>query len=318
MKNSEAIPLSLFGADTLESATVPLRERIRSVEWSYSRRNTLEQCPRKYYFDYYGSVQRKAQCEPQKLLLRSLKSLQNRYERTGEIVHKVISEYFRAARTGTVKSPVDLVRDAKRLFATDTHSDEPKLIEFYYKQENAADLCQESEKKMIVALENFAKHPRYEKIRLRGRQSGVKVEELFRLKNFSCRVTGVVDFAAQTKGIIGIVDWKTGKKNAGEEDSLQLAIYAHWGTEQFGCPVEKVMVFKAFLGSGDLVRFSSKSSSLENARLRVLQDVERMVEVHPYGMDGRMNAFTACAQKRVCSLCPYIAACAEGKECLYG
>jgi RecB family exonuclease len=317
-KSPVSIPLSLFVTDTLEEAPPPLRERIRSVQWSYSRRNTLEQCPRKYYFDYYGTHKKQALKDPQKALLQSLKPLQNRYERTGEIAHKLIADYFRAACEGLETSTDDLMKTAKHLFAEDVQSAQPRLLELFYNQAVALDLCSEAEQRMLAALENFSRHPHYEKIRNRGTRSGARIEQLFHLKFFPCRVTGIVDFAARTKAGIGVVDWKTGKKEADEDESLQLAIYACWGAEQFACPAEKVNVFKAFLGSGDLVRFSSDSVALENARVRVLQDVERMVEVHPYGSGGRMHAFTACAQKQVCLLCPYVAACTEGKECLYG
>jgi hypothetical protein len=111
--------LSLFEVETLEAPPEPLRKRMQGVEWSYSRRSTLEQCPRKYYFDYYGSALHRAASDPQKARLRGLKKLQNRHERAGEIVHQVIADYFRKAQQGDVLNagslqftPCDLAADS--------------------------------------------------------------------------------------------------------------------------------------------------------------------------------------------------------------
>src|SRR5260370_21354090 len=113
------IPLSLFETETLEQPSTPLRQRLRSVEWSYSRRNTFERCLQKYYLAYYASVQRFAPNEPDKGLIRQLKLRQNRYERTGEIVHTAIANYFRAGQKGKVQNTRALVEQARRLLAED-------------------------------------------------------------------------------------------------------------------------------------------------------------------------------------------------------
>lgn len=59
----------------------------------------MEQCPLRYYFEYYGSHLRMARDEPRKERLRFLKSLSNRHLRTGTIVHLIIRTYFKRAPT---------------------------------------------------------------------------------------------------------------------------------------------------------------------------------------------------------------------------
>jgi len=331
MNNSDAIALSLFETLTLEPASAPLRLQLKETEWSYSKRNTAEQCLRKLYFEYYGSAMGKAKAEPKKDLLRFLKRLQNRHERVGAIAHLVIANYFRKAQEGQILELSRLTSWARRIFSADISCSMAKhpaaastnekfppvqLLEFYYNQAGAADLCAEAERKMVTALETFCSSSRYEKIRVAGQRHAAQIEHHFRLKSLACRVVGVVDFALKTKEVPGIVDWKTCSRTAGQDDSLQLAVYAMWGAEHFGCPAESVEVFKAFLGSGDLVRYRTTSNSLQKAQKRILQDAERLAAVHPYGIEGRMAAFTACAQPKICALCPYVAACPEGKECV--
>src|SRR6266404_3055448 len=228
----------------------------------------------------------------------------NRYERTGEIVHIVIANYFRIAQKGTTQSAQALVYSARRLLVEDlrlargqeagaTLSPGPRLLEFSNEPSRAEALYRDAEQRMIAALQNFADHPRYEKIRTVGRSAAAEIERLFKLSDLSGRVTGIVDCAAQPAGKPAVVDWKSGKASQGENDSLQLTAYALWGARRFGCAPENIAIYKAFLGSGTLIRFPLTHASVEKGKRRILQDLERMVEMHQYGVEGRRKAFTA-------------------------
>ena len=48
-----SIQLALF--DQGKTERIPEPDKPTFLEWSYSRRGVLEQCPRKYYYQYYGS-----------------------------------------------------------------------------------------------------------------------------------------------------------------------------------------------------------------------------------------------------------------------
>ena len=75
------------------------------LKWSFSKRGILEQCPRKYYYAYYGSNLTTAKNDPQKEVLRFLKKLQNRHLRTGDILHYVIRWYLKKLQEGEHLSP---------------------------------------------------------------------------------------------------------------------------------------------------------------------------------------------------------------------
>ncbi|MFQ5754210.1 MAG: PD-(D/E)XK nuclease family protein, partial [bacterium] len=79
------VQVDLFG--------IPIRE-VPNFIWSYSRREVLEQCPRKYYYHYYGSSSRTAETERDKEALKFLKKLSNRHMRIGKIFHLIIRTYF--------------------------------------------------------------------------------------------------------------------------------------------------------------------------------------------------------------------------------
>ena len=89
------------------------------TEWSYSRRSTLEQCARKYYYQYYGANQRTAKNDPQKEKLRFLKKLQNRHLRSGEILHFVIRAYLNKLQQGDEWSLDRLLQWARKIYRED-------------------------------------------------------------------------------------------------------------------------------------------------------------------------------------------------------
>ena len=79
------------------ATVVPVLDAPSRLKWSYSKRDVLEQCPRRFYCQYYGANRGKAKDDPAKQELQQLKLAGNRYTRTGAILHLVIAEYFRKA-----------------------------------------------------------------------------------------------------------------------------------------------------------------------------------------------------------------------------
>ena len=55
--------MTLFEESEIQSGTESHKPIFS--EWSYSRREMLEQCARKYYYQYYGSSLKKSNNDPQ-------------------------------------------------------------------------------------------------------------------------------------------------------------------------------------------------------------------------------------------------------------
>ena len=325
--------LPIFDASTPPHRAERFGERLSKAEWSYSKRNELEQCPLKYYNDYYGASARTAKGEPLKELLRKLKRLHNRHERAGQILHVVIARYFRSARSTSTFDAKDMINWARKLFQTDLQlsresgreiANPPgkfppvQLLEFFHGQADAEELCAAAEAKLIRAQQIFSSSPRLKKIRAIRSRDDLRIEKKFWLRGFPCRVTGVVDFAARTEDVPGIFDWKIGEQTAGEDDSLQLTVYALWGAAEFECNAEEVRVFKVFLGGDIVVPYHSRGGSIETAYRRIAQDAERILEMDFYGRSARSRAFSPASQRRICLLCRYLSVCSAGKEAVYG
>ena len=141
---SDAVQLDLFG----NAQTDTVKET--QIEWSYSRRQTLEQCARRYYYDYYGAKVRLATADLQKDDIRFLSMLSNRYLRSGNILHIAIRLHYKHGDS----SGKWLVDWARRIYRADYEysragggarpPDEryppTMLLEFYYGQPDAETL----------------------------------------------------------------------------------------------------------------------------------------------------------------------------------
>ena len=330
------LALPLFELDTPASVPKAARpstqETASKIKWSHSKRGVLEQCPRRFYYQYYGANRGKAKSDPAKQELRLLKPAVNRHTRTGAILHLAIADHLRKAQQGAPweRQPWldwsrnvferDVARSREGLQAvTLSYRQHPPqfLVEFLHETE-ARQLCREALAQMVTALEAFLDAPAFAAVRGLGVQSGALIEKHFHhLAGFPFGVEGQVDLACRTEtGAVTLVDWKSGDDLGDGDDSLQLAVYALWAGEEFSCRAEDITLYKAFLGSGTLVNFPLSERLLKVARLKILQDAEWFARMHEYGCAGVMEAFTPCAQPAVCRGCSFATLCPEGKESL--
>lgn len=302
------------------------------IKWSYSRRTVLEQCPRRYFYEYYGSKVPRKHKSPDAQMVRFLKSLQNRHERAGTIAHLVISTYFRKIHSGIVLEPDRLRRWAAETFRRDcihsqtnpgvisqsTERFPPVLLqEYYFQLPDAPKLCSESEKQLVDGVYNFATNPSFSQFRNEGAKSDSLIENHLSIKDLPCHAEGKLDLVFSVGRSRVVVDWKLGAASHAGNDSLQLAGYALWASQFFDTEPEMVTVCTAHLATCEIVYFPITEQILTNARSRIIQDAERMAALHDYGIRGVEDAFTPCEQKGVCKLCPFQKLCPEGRAVLH-
>ena len=317
---------------TVPGGPVPVRRRatLDRVTWSYSRRSTFEQCPRRYFYQYYGANKRGSLPEVKRQRLRFLKGLRNRHERAGGLLHLGIAKYLRDSNTGAVAEPGGLGRWLAGIFEKDIaysasdpggttpHSGSypPVLLsEFYNGQSDAEELCHAARARMTAGFETFCVSPSYPQFRDLSGYSDVLIEKRISVLDLPFKVTGQVDLAFRSCSDIFVVDWKLGDPS-NADDSLQLVSYALWACQQFDVSPGAVHLAKVHLGSGTVVSAQMDENAFRRGRARILQDAERMAAMDMYGRDGNEDAFTPCAQSAVCSLCPFLGVCEEGRSCL--
>lgn len=328
MKRSNTGQLSLFPEKSKPMGT---DEKTKRIVWSFSRRSTLEQCARRYYYEYYGASKKTAKNEENKNELHFLKHLQNRYERTGAILHLVVSHYLRKSQEGEILTFDRLGGWAKKLFDKDIETSigyskttppegqYPPVIlqELYYNIPDALALCHEAFDNVMQALRIFYTSSIYARFRDQGRETNSLIEYPFKIKKRSFRIDGRIDLAYRDNEKLVIIDWKSGSIDGGGEDSLQLSTYALWGVEYYSCSPKDIQVIKAFLRENEIVEFPVDDRLLNIAQARITQDVERMANLEKYGEEAVADAFSPCGQVGVCKLCAYQRLCPEGRSVIY-
>lgn len=314
------LPLFDFPSE-LSADSTPVAATTSNLKWSYSRRSTLEQCPKRYYYLHYAANSRLAKAEPSKEKIKFLKELSNRYLRIGEILHLVIRTYFKRLQQGEAFSPDRLLRWARDIYRRDLEYSQQKtsfvksahkpvnLLEFYYSYPEAQLLWEESEAQLLTAIENFVTSPILEPFRLGGGQQGALVEKKISIKDEYCSISGQVDLAyPDDPRRMVLVDWKIGNSNSGT-DNLQLQIYVLWLVQQLQYTAAQIEPYQVHLADSHISPFTIQEKDLQRAKSRVIQDLERMQEIDRYGRNAISGAFTPCKQPRVCNLCPFQEIC---------
>jgi hypothetical protein len=127
------------------------------------------------------------------------------------------------------------------------------------------------------------------------------------LRKFS--IQGRIDYCARIGSKVDVIDWKMGR-SAGDEDSLQLAVYGIWAVRRFGVKPQSVRVRRVFLADAKIeeARHLTERRVLRT-QARLAQDIEQMAQLHPYGTAGHAEAFTPKPKERVCEMCKFRTLC---------
>ncbi|MDZ7290664.1 MAG: PD-(D/E)XK nuclease family protein [candidate division KSB1 bacterium] len=298
-------------------------ENQADIIWSYSRRETLETCPKKYYYEYYGTNQKTAKGEVDKAALVQAKAWKNRYLRTGEILHLIIRTYLNDCRNGSRWTINGLIEWARKIFRGDRLYSSGRLsqaellkckfkpvplLEYRFQTQTAEALCLEAEERLVQAIMNFATRSELASFRKGAKYSDAAIEKKFVFKNGIFHGCGQIDLVYPIDDKIVIADWKIGAAGSAEE-SLQLAFYGLWAVDEYDCNLDKIKLFRVDLAEAKVRQYSFTSNSLNHVKARILQDLESMNMLHRYGVNANAKAFTPCAQPKICTLCPYQKIC---------
>ena len=293
------------------------------VEWSYSKRDLLSRCNRRYYYHYYGFSKKTALEEPNKQTIQSLKNIDNIPLHMGNTLHLIIQKYFKKAQDGEIWSLDRLLGWVNKISREDlaynrqynqnhppTETDPYKklLVEFYYQLKNAEESYADTYAKLTNGLTNFYNSEIYEDFRNNGVSPEASVEEKFFLDRWQYKIRGKIDLAYKKEGKIVIVDWKLGNSGGGDE-SLQLLSYATSVSNEERIPPEQIEIYMAHLNANMATMFPVTNENLSNAEARIAQDVEAMTYLDRYGRVAAVNAFSRCDQLKICVSCQYQTIC---------
>jgi hypothetical protein len=288
------------------------------IDWSYSRRTAVDQCLRRYYYDYYGRRLKIADKEPRRQELSHLARLSNCYLRSGSIVHTAIRVFYSKGEDSrrwlvdwarsVYRQDYEYSRAAGRRSLNTVPGRTVMLLEFYYGWPDAESVFAESEQRLCTMIETFLKSSAYDVARFSGQRQSSTVEKPVVVDTPSFRARGKVDLAYHHDDGLTVVDWKTGETELPSR-SLQLAFYGLWAVETLGQRADQVTLSYGRLSDGALVQTSLDEQGLDRGRARIMQDLDLMRALDAYGCDGIAAAFPKCGSLRVCKLCPYQEVC---------
>lgn len=221
------------------------------LSWSFSRIKLLQDCQRKYYFNYYGSYNGWSfnGSDKAKRLYR-LKNLKPMDALFGEIFHRnvqdTINNYDKEVVTADIfKKKLHKIlamkyRESKK--CADKWKDYPKkytmISEIYYESDLNKDKCNRIREKIERCSENIFKSRSFQEIIGKS----IKHMELEDLQHFNFNGTKIyvrLDSLFQTNNKWVIVDWKTSSRPS-IEDIEQMLFYTYYVSKIQGIEPDQI------------------------------------------------------------------------------
>jgi RecB family exonuclease len=127
-------------------------------------------------------------------------------------------------------------------------------------------------------------------------------------------IEGKIDLVGRDASRVRVVDWKLGVQG-GSHDSLQMLIYGLWAEQKFQVDPTKVSARRVFLGDGTVEpERPLDRGQMSVGKARMLQDIELMKELDPYGQDGIEEVFSPCHRENICRQCKYQGVCPDSRS----
>ncbi|ARU62009.1 hypothetical protein CBW65_14095 [Tumebacillus avium] len=295
--------------------------------WSHSRDQFFQECPRKYYYHYYGSHNGWRADAPQEAqTLYRLKNLLNLYLYFGETLHGVAEMYINHwEQKGIGFLRDDLYHRIRNLLnqafveSRDAAQwwEAPKrrkmFAEMYYSEDKQLPkhTVGEIKKRMDICLDHFMqceslheviRNPEYRLVEserlntffVQGHKVYVKLDALYR----------------HEAGQYVIIDWKTGLEDERIDEQLQL--YAYYLHHELGAPLEKIEIRTEYLLSGKCQKDTVEAAGLEAIEQKIVDSAAEMDLMLVDALANQPRAeqdFRPAVEARICRYCNYRQVC---------
>jgi 8-oxo-dGTP diphosphatase len=304
--------------------------------WSATRHGAFTDCPRAYFFGYYLAKGRAEDPDPDRARLAArLAALTSLPMWVGSRVHDTIEGLLRDALAGRAPGTEPAVEQAiermlarmRREFAASRDgdqltADDPRSATRFAEHEYAHLAVGDEEwrgrvdeaKEMVRA---FAAHGYLDAARALPQEARASVERLEKFKLDGVDVWVKIDFAWRDgDGLVHILDWKTGKKERGE-NPLQMMVYAGYARKVWQVEPERLRVREVYLRQADPERpCTITAETIAAAEAAIRASIGAMLErVADRARNlAREQDFELAATARPCRGCFFRAICPAPRD----
>lgn len=320
------------GKDISEQTIIPgcvdVAVKTRELSWSISRARMFEECPRRYYYQWYFSKLGIYPDAPEEAVLAAeMAQIKGIDMWAGEVVHQVIQWTLEQTQLGYIPTIQEVRAETRRklsdgwmgslkqLWRTNHKDVYPSIFEHYYGLSLGAAATDRIKNKAFTSVENFLASDIYRRVTLTPVGHWLPIE-----KYASFRLDGLLlyvkfDFAIKDGQYITIYDWKTGRPTI--EENKQLACYGLYAATRWETPIENVKVCAVHLQPE--LQISEKSveeEDIEDARALIKQSFSAMLGClrNPARNLAVMDDFPLTGNLVRCTRCSFRGICAQGKQ----
>lgn len=295
-----------------------------TFSWSVSRDSALRECPRKYYFNYYGHWGGWLRDAPERTReIYILKQLKNRATWVGQTVHDCIARTLQNLSRGVPLLPVDeilsitrsLMRQDYRHSKSGLYRQNPKAYCGFFEHEYGIDVTDDQWRstadEVDACLRTFYESEQFRTLRDTPAGDYLEVERFSSFYVDSTELRIKLDCATKDAGRIVIWDWKTGKKEADEGLSIQMGCYALYAREAYRTRLENVVTRRFDLTHAVLHEHTVTERSADEILAYIRGSVADMVGLLDEVQDNRTdeNRFAKIARRGVCLKCKFLKVC---------
>ena len=300
--------------------------------WSWSRHEMFYQCPRKIYWQYYGSWSGWEPDAPKEAALAyRLKQMRGVAMLVGGTLHEVVRErlLMRAEAGGPV--PAQQIKDEverrvlKRMRESRNRDWErfgnPKkyavLFEDYYGP-GITDAERDEALSLVQSCANGFSASVYARRAFELPKKRLRIIDPSDFDAMKITIDGIAAYAApdlvveDDGGMLHIVDWKTGR--TGKADVAQLAVYGLYVTEKVGAPLESITAHIVYVRTGERERHTNLRQSVAEARRRIstyTADMHSRLTDPDNNVAGDIEAFPMTENRVLCRRCKFQEICAR-------
>lgn len=293
--------------------------------WSRTRAACFDECPRRYWFQYYGHWGGwEAGAPPRTRQIYVLKQLKTRWMWVGDIVHQAIERAIKGLHRGhsyaegeTATWALEKMRAEFRASREGQYRDRPKRVTGLFEHEYGLPVTdaewREAADHMRHCVSGFFQSPYLARFSALSASAWLPLEELDSFVLEGVKVFVKLDAVFRRSGTeIEIVDWKTGRDE--EPDPLQLACYAAYAVEKRWVETpEQVMTVEYNVAVGRAHESRMTAERLDHVRGEISASLARMRDLLD---DPRRNLaseekFPVTDQARACGLCNFRKVCPE-------